>query len=1477
MRIFLALAILCLVQPAFSQPAPIRFSGEALSIAMSDGNELAAISTRDSIFIYRLPEMTLYKKTGHTLVFPTIIGFAASSFAKPDMNDVLIIRENNFTLSPPAYNLSLWADLEKYQRSQFGEKPHDSVSLWSISQAKSINKVPGNYYFDFFTFREMGVFALNHISKAYVGMDGDSVFSSRQASIFSRWDTDKTYESQLNGVVKKLLTSPVNLSFTLITQDPGSGKYKVSVRKVETHQVIFESEELDQLPLQLAYSQDGKQVLFSQNPSFRKSDIYVIDIRSKKIAQTVAVADDLLGAAFINYDSAIGYATPSNWVKWNLQDRRIEKEISGTAFFSGFKLLNALASQDFLLVHTQAMSNLGMGLGQSEIRLSAINDFAVFADVQKGGEETILLPDEFTMQLNDLPDFASDIVFNAAKTHFTLLGNNNNRLQVWETKSRRKIFDKYFTDDVQGFIDASGRYLFVIEYKDGDARRFRLRHIDLKTGKMISTDQQTVVEGAFKNNGNKVSAVALKDEANAWYINDQDNAIWKFTGSNFVPEKYEFNSPGFNTVRNIALDNDGNLFANIYNKNQVRDILSINFKQRSFVKLAEGNYSTPKPYKDGYLMMAEKEVLYFNNGKQEKSFPLDGKLVRVATAENADKFWVQLIRANGEHAVAAVDFNGEIKYKKMKEAAMDLQLLNNGQLVYFRDGIKTYVDENADPILWNTVVSKEYYLEEPSVSPTGRYVLKSQVIIDLKEANRTPIGKYVHSLFVPGKTELDRIELFSKGWDQDKYFSIRRISGTDTTVSATSIKIPESSTIGFDHNKLYLSPDEKWLVTYANLSIDNGKRAGPMIWNLESLQGFPFPQQFGEYIPFFSSQAGSVFMRDEISYNQETMNSLFDLTEFSLDPAKGPVQVKKSKKQHDLLLPGKYNFEVPEFNSIDWKEENSSKNKKQFFSKQSMHSYAFSPTHQLLFGGTAEGVLHTWDINGASSPISSLQVTNDQINFIKIRGDRVYIFSTTANLAIYSITQKKLLANLQFIQKEGEQKIAMYTPDKYFNLDPEAMDALHFIKRGSVFPLSSYELQGNRPDKVYASLGFADKTYLEVLKKGWQTRLKRVGVQPTETFLQTSGPAVSWDRDVLPLFSTERNLALRLSAVDTTGNFLTKLLITINGVPLRSKAGIAINGAQKEFQFSETVPLSVGKNNISVVAINNKGNESVEQMHEIVYAPQPKPAGKIVFIGIGVSTYKDTTKNLVYAAKDVKDISNRLKYFADSVQTLTLTNAEATRQNIAGLKSVLSKTATDDVVILSFSGHGMIDSATGFLFAPHDMDFERPAQQGVSMNMIEELMDNIPARKKLLLMDACHSGEQLEGLSASASLPTGVKEINTKGVDKIKKKQDQEQESQRKGYMAMKELFGDFSRGNGAFMISAAASNEFALESKQWNNGVFTASFLEALYELKEKTTDRTIKVRELRKAIYEKVNQRTRGQQTPTSRQENGWWNWSF
>lgn len=1475
-KFYLFLCSTILSAGALAQPK-IRFSDQALSVTAND--YFAAVATKDSFYVYRLPEMQLYKKMKHNLVYPTLRGFATSSYDKPDMNDVLIVQENNFKPADPSLQLSLWAQLDRYRKSAYGERVHDSISLWSISKAAVINnKVPGNIHFDYFTFREMGVYGMNYISNAFLSTTGDSVFISKRATVYSKWDTDKSKQTEINKIIKDLHTCPVNLSFALVLQDPASKKYRVAIKNIETHQSIYESAETDEEPKQLTYTPDGQKITYTLSPAYNQSFICIVDIAAKRALEPVAVNDEVTSLQFVNYDSAIGYSTSSNWVQWNIADARIEKQISGTAFFSGFKLLSAISVDKYLLVHTQAMSNQGGALMQSELQLSATGDFNVFAEVKKGGEETIALQDGFTMQLNDLPDNFFDMTFNSTKTHFTILGNNDKRLQVWETRSRKKIMDKFFDNKVHGFIDESGRYVWLMEFKDGDASRYRLRHIDLKTGKMRSTDQLVASADEFNNNASGYpTGHSVPGQANAWYVTDGSSTIWKFTGSDPTPEKYRFTIPGFVVLRNFAVDETGMIYANIFNEKRERTIVAIDYNKKAVKIIAEGDLVTTKIYKGGILAEAGQGIDFIKDGKVEKHWPLEGKVIRMSIDKKNSRIVVQVMKADGEDGIYGIGEDGSILYQKLPERMMGMDILPNGQIVYINEAVKTFIDEKVPPVTWNAALSKDLNDEEVSVSENGRYIFKNHLIVDLKEANRIPTDPFIQAVFVPGKSENERIEIFSKGWNTDRFFTLRRISGADTTVSSQVEKVPDNAVMGFEHNRLVLSPDKQWLISYATFTMNEESRARPMVWNVKTMKGYRLPENFKEEIPFFSQDSNRLFAKSDTKFDEQTLTDFFVLNEFRLDTVKGPVFVQKTKKQSELNLPGEYNFELPEFTSIDWKLPNSSKNRKQFFSPQNMYCYAFSKAHQMLFGGTAEGVLHIWDINGSSSPVQSVQVTNNQVSRILVKGDKLYAFSASSNVAVYDIKEKKLLANLQYIQKEGEQRLAMYTPDNYFNLDPEAMDALHFTREGHVYPLSSYELQGNRPDKVFKAIGFAEDVYIETLNKSWQTRLKRVGVKPSETFLQNKAPGLEWERDDLPIIQKEKAFTLSFTATDSMHTPITKLLVRVNGVPFRGREGISIKIPDDTIRFKEIVNLNQGKNIISVIAINKNGGESVEQTHEIYYLPEQKQKTKIVYIGVGVSQYKDQAKNLVYAAKDVNDIAARIKYFADTVETHTLTDANATRQRILEIKNLLKKTSEDDVVILSFSGHGMIDTAAGFVFAPHDMNFDVPAQYGVTMTMIEDLLDDIPARKRLLLMDACHSGEQLEGLSANAKLPEGVKEVGTKGTEKIQKKTDKEKDSDRKGYMAMKELFGDFSRGNGAFMISAAASNEFALESRQWNNGVFTASFLEALYEVKEKSSDKTIKVRELRKAIYEKVKLRTKGQQTPTSRQENGWWNWSF
>lgn len=1463
----LFIIIVCSQQLA-AQPK-IKFTGEALSVAVSGGNEFAAAITGDSLFIYRLPELSLYKQSRHQLVYPTIIGFS------PENTDVLIIKENHLKLSPAVYNVSLWADLDNYEKRSFGETPRDSIILWSISNARPVNKTAGNFYFDFFVGDNNGVYAVNNISSSFVSnATGDSVFYAKTASLYTKWDSDKTHESQLNQVVRKVLASPVNTSFTIVTYNSDSRKYTLSVRNVQNHSVIVEQADLENIPAHLSYSSDGKKLLFSNSKGFKKSFIDIIDIDAKKIQPAIPVEDDIMNAYFIETD-VIGYATTEHWVQWNLAENRIEKQVSGNAFFNGFRVIDAMMIGQYLLVHTETSNNGGPSK-KSELQLSALEDFAVFSDVKKGGITSFAGQDDYAMQLNDVPDFIKELKLNPAQTYFTVLGGDN-RLQVWQTATRKKIFDYIFDNKVQGFVDESGRYVIVIEYDKEDWTRYRLHHIDLRKGEMESSDLIVPSQGAFKDNSGIIEAVAVPGEQDAWYVTDGEKTIWKFSGSRFKPEAFlAITDPVY--IRSIQVNKNGRVICTAFNENREFNFYTVDFDKKIIEKIISGPYSNILPHGDGYYLDAESKLIFVQNGKIEKTIPYEGKFIRMSNNNSYDKLIVQLIGENNEDILLTVDNQAKVSSQALPERVMGLKMLNNGQVVYIGNGVNTFIAAGVEPVQWDAKLPQNKSFENLDVSASGRYILYKDEMIDLKESNRIKTDQFSKTVFLGKTSESERIELFSKGWDKNKYFSIRKINGADTIVSETKIPIPDNVPAFYEHNRVALSANKKWLATVAEgYSMIADKIAPPALWNTQTLKAYPLGERYEKYTPVFSSDSTRFYLVDYVSMDKETMQSIYNQTSFILDENLGPINPQKEQGKNKLAYAGQYNFEIAEFRSIEWKEPNSSKTKKKFYAPQNVHHMAFSEKRQLLFAGDNKGVLYIWDVNGASSPVKSVQVCNDGISDVKLADDKVYIFSASSNIAVYSVSQNKLLGNLQFLEKDKELKLAYYTPEKYFNADPEAMDALHFIKQGYAYPLSSYELQGNRPDKVYAAFGFADKSYIETLKKSWQTRLKRVGVQPSETITESHGPALQWDRSDLALVTKERQFQLNFSAKDTTGSTVTKLFIRVNGVPLKSRTGIVSKAPNSLFNFNENIELNRGKNSISVIAVNAKGEESTEQTHEVFYLPEQKQASKIVYVGVGVSEYKDKAKNLVYAAKDVKDIAGRLKYFADTVETITITDAMATKQGIADLKNTLKKTSTDDVVILSFSGHGMIDSANGFFFAPHDMIFDKPAQNGVSMTMIEDLLDDIPARKRLLLVDACHSGELLEGLNANAALPEGVKEINTKGVDKIKKKEEKEKEAERKGYMVMKDMFSDFSRGNGAFMISAAASNEFALESKQWNNGVFTASFLEALYEVKEKSSDKTIKVRELRKAIYEKVKARTKGQQTPTSRQENGWWNWSF
>ena len=196
-----------------------------------------------------------------------------------------------------------------------------------------------------------------------------------------------------------------------------------------------------------------------------------------------------------------------------------------------------------------------------------------------------------------------------------------------------------------------------------------------------------------------------------------------------------------------------------------------------------------------------------------------------------------------------------------------------------------------------------------------------------------------------------------------------------------------------------------------------------------------------------------------------------------------------------------------------------------------------------------------------------------------------------------------------------------------------------------------------------------------------------------------------------------------------------------------------------------------------------------------------------------------------------------------------------------------------DQTVLFVSGHGLLDDQLDFYFATHDIDFDDPAARGITYTEIEGLLRSTPSRQRLLLMDACHSGE-VDKDAVTTEEPAFEKgDIVVSGYQKKggRVRKSQAQMGLQNSFNLMKELFAEVGSNSGVQVISAASGDSYALESDEWQNGVFTFSILKGL---RDHAADRdgsgTIFVSELRDYVIEEVYRQTDGKQRPTVRSEN-------
>jgi hypothetical protein len=440
----------------------------------------------------------------------------------------------------------------------------------------------------------------------------------------------------------------------------------------------------------------------------------------------------------------------------------------------------------------------------------------------------------------------------------------------------------------------------------------------------------------------------------------------------------------------------------------------------------------------------------------------------------------------------------------------------------------------------------------------------------------------------------------------------------------------------------------------------------------------------------------------------------------------------------------------------------------------------------------------------------------------------------------------------------------------YLSPGTNSLNHLNFLVSGKVYPYDELDLQFNRPDLVMAQLEFPSQDLIVIYEEAFRKRQERLGAFNSE-FKTAELPFIEIQEAHIDFTNLTGEAVLPYTCASKEQ--LKQLDVWVNNVPLYGKNGIPLSG---QGGINRTIPikLSAGLNRIQLACTDVKGRTSLRSLIEVENKSIQLKRPKRVIISIACSNYANPKYKLNYAVKDGKDV---LEFFDDSafyVQMHSYFDEAAVSSIVGEIREILMQTEVQDQVIVFLSGHGILDKQKQWWFATHDIDFNTPEKAGISYAELDKLLDGIPARNKVLLMDACNSGEvdasfplvkdTIITLSDSATLYAETTKGNLFG-------EMQMPAQGRSSFEIMKEAFLDISRGSGAQVITAASGNSYAYEYSQFKNGVFTYALREALMQgLGDLDNNGSIEVLELKKYVESRVLELTEGKQKPTSRQEN-------
>ncbi len=468
-------------------------------------------------------------------------------------------------------------------------------------------------------------------------------------------------------------------------------------------------------------------------------------------------------------------------------------------------------------------------------------------------------------------------------------------------------------------------------------------------------------------------------------------------------------------------------------------------------------------------------------------------------------------------------------------------------------------------------------------------------------------------------------------------------------------------------------------------------------------------------------------------------------------------------------------------------------------------SVAFSPDGKYALSGGFDSQVKIWDLASGSQWKDLVGHTTMNGATAKFFPNGKYVVSAgDASTRIWDATTGEEIASMIAFE-DGEWIIT--TSNGYYTSSPKGDQYLSVTVGGRQYSTEQLRESFYRPDLVQVALGGGS---LKELKK-----VADVKPPPVVAVVDT------------PKSIDQSDAAITLKITDAGGG-IGDIRLYLNGsaVMLDSARGVkVISSNQDEIKKTYKLKLSSGVNTIRVIAFNADNTmQSTDVFYEITAAFKAIGKPSLYALVIGINEYKNPKLQLNHAIADATLFADTLQQGAlplfEKVEVKKLSSKkETTRENILKELKAMQSINPDDLFVFYVASHGTVDDGEYYLITSNvgSTRTERLKTDAIGQSVFKELISNIPATKKLIIIDTCNAGALGKAIQVTM-LTRGMSEDT-----------------------AMKIL----SRAVGSTILSASTSIQEALEGYQ-GHGLFTYVLAEGLHGKADKGNTGYVKTTEL-------------------------------